>query len=248
MAKEQVDPKKIMGIIDDTKLKPFETFKSIKELIMEANELQTYSVCIEPIFLDFAREYIKSEQLKLKIAVVVDFPFGVNTTAARLEMLKNISVAADELDVVVQIGYVKSNRFDLVERDLTQLVKLAHEYGRVIKVIVEDAYTTLDEKKKLYVTVMKSNADFIKTGTGFEDEKYALSLNNKVGALAENIKLMAEMSRVHNPEIGIKGAGGIRTYNDVINLLESSEREPEPNRFRIGTSSARKIMESAPSH
>ena len=121
----------------------------------------------------------------------------------------------------------------------------AHLNNRLIKVIVEDAYTTVAEKKKLYELVMTSQADFIKTGTGFEDDKYAASIGNKTGAQVENVRLMAELSRKYNPDIGIKAAEGIHTYSDAIALLDASGRIADPLSFRIGASSTAKIKETA---
>jgi deoxyribose-phosphate aldolase len=91
---------------------------------------------------------------------------------------------------------------------------------------------------------MQSGADFIKTSTGFEERDYAEKIGNKTGAQIENVRLMAELSRRHNPGIGIKVAGGIRTYQQVLDLLRASERRPDPTQFRIGTSHMLSIIES----
>jgi len=88
-----------------------------------------------------------------------------------------------------------------------------------------------------------SGADFIKTSTGFEDPSYASSLGNQVGARVENVRLMAELSKAYNPNIGIKPAGGIRSVSQVMELLEASGRPLDPRLFRVGTSSARRIWE-----
>ena len=93
---------------------------------------------------------------------------------------------------------------------------------------------------------IESTISVIKTGTGFEDDKYAASMGNRTGAQVENVKLMAEFSRKYNPEIGIKAAGGIHTYSDAMALLEASGRTADPLRFRIGASSTAKIKETAP--
>ncbi|MEM0137379.1 MAG: deoxyribose-phosphate aldolase [Thermoplasmata archaeon] len=236
---------KILGLVDHTKLKPYETEDGIRSLIEEALELKTYSICIEPVYLELAREIVDNKKLGLKIAVVVDFPFGAGSTEARIKMINEYSDKADELDIVAQIGLVKSGRFDLVDEDLKNVVRASHDNGRIIKIIVEDAYTTLDEKKKLYTAVMKSGADFIKTGTGFEEKEYAQLLGNKTGAQVSNVEMMAEYSEKYNPDIGIKAAGGIHTYKDALDLLRASRREPDPMKFRIGASSTRKIKESA---
>jgi deoxyribose-phosphate aldolase len=242
-----IKTEELIKLVDHTRLKSFETDRSIKGLIDEASSLGTYSVCIEPNYLEFARNYIDSKHYNLKIAVVVDFPFGSGTTETRSLMMEKLSTMAEELDIVAPMGYVKSGRFDLVENDLKLVVGTAHLNHSLVKVIVEDAYTTLNEKKRLYELVMTSGADFIKTGTGFEDEKYAASIGNKTGAQVENVKLMAELSRKFNPNIGIKAAGGIHTYSDAISLLRASGRNADPLKFRIGASGTRKIMETAPS-
>ncbi len=246
MSEKSVNIDIVLKMVDHTKLKPFETEKDIRELIEEAVRLGTYSICIEPNYLKYSREFISSKHLVLKIAVVVDFPFGAGTTESRIMMVNEFSKMAEELDIVAQIGYVKSGQFDLVESDLTKVVDAAHRNNRLIKIIVEDAYTTLNEKKELYRIVMQSGADFIKTGTGFEDKEYAASLGNKVGAQVENVRLMAELSAKFNPGIGIKAAGGIHSYADAISLLQASGREADPKRFRIGASSTQKIKDSAP--
>ena len=245
MNHKSVSVEKVLKMVDHTKLKPFETEKSIRELIEEAAKLDTYSICIEPNYLKYSREFINAKHFDLKIAVVVDFPFGAGTTESRIMMINEYSKMAEELDIVVQIGFVKSKQFNLVEEDLKKVVQAAHNNNRVIKIIVEDAYTTLDEKKELYRIVMQSGADFIKTGTGFEDKEYAASLGNKTGAQVENVRMMAEFSARYNPSIGIKAAGGIHSYSDAINLLQASGREADPKRFRIGASSTQKIKDSA---
>ncbi len=92
---------------------------------------------------------------------------------------------------------------------------------------------------------MQSGADFIKTSTGFEERDYAEKLGNKTGgAQIENVRLMAELSRKYNPRIGIKVAGGVRTYQQVLELMRAAEREPDPMRFRVGTSHMMSIIES----
>jgi deoxyribose-phosphate aldolase len=240
-----VDFLQMMGMVDHTALKPFESENDIRGLISEAYLLGTYSVCIEPCYLELARKIIDEKGLNLKIAVVVDFPFGAGTTDARVMMVNKYSELADEIDIVVQIGMVKSGRFDVVEEDLKRVVRAAHINNRQIKVIVEDAYTTREEKRKLYKIVMKSGADFIKTGTGFEDKKYASSIGNKVGAQVENVRMMAKYSETYNKRIGIKAAGGIHTYAKAVALFHASGKEASPRMFRIGASGTRKLKESA---
>ncbi len=113
----------------------------------------------------------------------------------------------------------------------------------IIKIITEDAYTNIDEKRSLYSIVVDSGADFIKTGTGFEDRSYAESIGNVTGALPENVKLMADIAEEHGSGIGIKAAGGIKTYDQVVQIITSSRRDPVPSKIRIGASGTAKIYE-----
>ncbi|MEM3313539.1 MAG: 2-deoxyribose-5-phosphate aldolase, partial [Thermoplasmatales archaeon] len=126
-----VSVEKILGLVDHTKLKPYETEDGIRSLIEEALELKTYSICIEPVYLELAREIVDNKNLGLKIAVVVDFPFGAGSTEARIKMINEYSDKADELDIVAQIGLVKSGRFDLVDEDLKKVVRASHDNGRI---------------------------------------------------------------------------------------------------------------------
>ena len=236
--------KKVMGVVDHTLLKPYAGEKDIRKLIDEADQLKTYSVCIHPLFAKSARRYITRKGYNLKIAVTIDFPMGVFTTNARVKVLKSLSKDIDEADFVIQIGYVKSKKFSLVQKDVNKLVETAHENGKIIKFIVEDAYTTKDEKEKLYEIVCSSQADFIKTSTGFAEQEYTNSIGNKLtGANTDNVKLMAETIKRLNSKTGIKASGGIHSYQQITELLKASEKELDPRQFRLGMSSTRKIYE-----
>ncbi|MFP3044447.1 MAG: deoxyribose-phosphate aldolase [Thermocladium sp.] len=243
MSQEAMDIN-LARLIDHTNLKPYATTSDIERLIIEARELGTYAICINPIFIKFAREYINRHGFNLRIATVVDFPFGDSTTDVRIEMINKYAIHADELDIVAPMSLVKSKQFKEVEQDLKETIKAAHDLGKIIKVIVEDAYTTLEEKRELYRIVMMSNADFIKTSTGFEEKEYAAMLGNKVGAQIENVKLMAELSLKYNPRIGIKASGGIHSQEQALMLLRASGKPADPAQFRIGASRTRDILGS----
>ncbi len=240
-----VSTAEVMGVVDHSSLNAFASQDDIKRLIDEAIELSTHSVCIEPIHAQFAREYIAGRKAGIKVNIVLDFPLGALTTSARLGLLKSFSEVADEVDFVTQIGYLKSGRFDLIERDLQLLAREAHDNGILVKIITEDAYSTLSEKKKLYGIVCKSGVDFIKTTTGFDTSpssaNYAGSLGNSTGARPENVRLMADIADALNPDIGIKVAGGIRTLEQALSLNEASERPFDPKKFRLGISGTRAI-------
>ncbi|MGC9209921.1 MAG: deoxyribose-phosphate aldolase [Acidilobus sp.] len=234
----------IMGLIDHTLLRPYATLSQVESLVQEAAEFGCYSVCVNLVHVPLVRTLITRMGYRQKVCSVIDFPFGASTTDLRVEAVRRAAAwGADEVDVVAPITLVKSGLLEAVERDVRKVVSAAHQEGLVIKVIVEDAYTTRAEKESLYRIVMESGADFIKTGTGFEEQAYASSIGNQTGARVENVRLMAELSRRYNPQIGIKPAGGIRTVSQILELLEASERPPDPRRFRVGTSSARRIWE-----
>ncbi len=242
MEDEQI--KKIMNVVDHTLLKPYASQKDVKKLIDEANSLKTYSVCIHPLFAKFARKYITKNNYPLKLVVTMDFPMGVLTTNIRAKSIKAISKDVDEMDFVIQTGYVKSRKFNLVEKDINKLVETAHQAGKIIKFIVEDAYTTKEEKEKLYEAVCSSQADFIKTSTGFAEQEYSNSIGNKMtGADSENVKLMAETIKRLNSKTGIKAAGGIHSYEKVKELLNASGKELDPKQFRLGMSGTKDLYE-----
>ncbi|WP_291767227.1 deoxyribose-phosphate aldolase [Caldivirga sp. UBA161] len=234
----------IVGLIDNTYLRPYGSTREVEALIEDTAKYGAYSIVVNPVFLRYAREYMARKGYNFKVATVIDFPFGTNTTEARVDAIKHYSQYADEFDVVVPMGLVKSRLWSEVEYDIDTVVEAAHREGKVIKIIVEDAYTTGEEKLELYRIVIQSGADFIKTSTGFEERDYAEKLGNRTGAQIENVRLMAELSRRYNPRIGIKVAGGIRTYQQILDLMRAAEREPEPRRFRVGTSHIMSIIES----
>ncbi|MFB6470260.1 MAG: deoxyribose-phosphate aldolase [Vulcanisaeta sp. AZ3] len=234
----------IIGLIDSSYLRPYGSIRELELLIDESARYGAYAITINPLFLRHTKDYISRKGYSLKINAVVDFPFGAGTTEARIDAIMRYSHYADELDIVAPIGLVKSGMWDEVERDVNSVVEAAHKEGKIIKIIVEDAYTTREEKLELYRIVMQSGADFIKTGTGFEEKDYAERIGNRTGAQVDNVKLMAELSRRYNPRIGIKVAGGVRTYQQVLELMRAAEREPDPMRFRVGTSHLMDIIES----
>ncbi|PSN85100.1 deoxyribose-phosphate aldolase [Candidatus Marsarchaeota G1 archaeon BE_D] len=236
--------KDLIKLVDHTQLKAYAALEHIKNLVKEASVFGCYAVCVNPVYLDFVLNTIKQEGLALKACVVADFPLGCSTTELRRFSVENLAKkGAHEIDVVAPIALVKSHAFREVEEDIRELVKAAHSNGALIKVIVEDAYTTLEEKRELYKIVMQSGADFIKTSTGFEDSQFAQSLSNATGAQPSNVALIAELSRVYNPKIGIKVSGGIRSVEQIKTLLDASKRSAHPMSFRVGTSSTKKIWE-----
>ncbi len=232
----------IAGLIDHSSLKGYATWENIRKLLDEAMDFQTYSVCIEPIFSSKAGEYLREHKSNVKVDITLDFPLGAYTTEGREKLIDIYSESCDEVDLVVQTGYVRSGMFSEVEHDVNDLVDTAHSHGIAIKFITEDAYTNTEEKRRLYEIICRSKADFIKTSTGFAETEFAKSLGNGTGAAVENVKLMAETIKRVNSRIGIKVAGGIKSYSEAIDLLEASSMAPDPKKFRLGVSRTSQIL------
>ncbi len=237
------DVKTIMALVDHSSLKPWAAESDIKRLMDEASTFGNTAVCIEPVNAAFARNYRDRMKYRVKIDTVIDFPFGNQSTDSRSLLIGKAASASEEVDIVVQMPLVKAGKFDLIEKDTESVVKEAHRNGLVIKIITEDAYTTVEEKRKLYSLIVQSEADFIKTGTGFEDRNYAESIGNVTGALPENVRIMSEIAKDYGSKIGIKAAGGIRTYDQIVKIIENSGRDPVPEKIRIGASSTSKIYD-----
>lgn len=240
---ERLEINKIMNVTEHTLLKPYTKEKEIRKFIDEASALKVYGICINPLFAKSARRYITKKGYPLKITVTIDFPMGVLTTNARAKILKSIAKDVNEADFVVQLGYVKSKKFNAVQKDVNKLVDVAHQNNIIIKFIVEDAYTTKEEKEKLYEIVCSSKADFIKTSTGFAEPEYTSSIGNRIGADPENVRLMANTIKRLGSKTGIKVSGGIHSYQQVLDLLNASEKTLNPQEFRIGTSGTKKLYE-----
>ena len=241
----EYDVKKIAGLIDHSSLKGYATWENVRSLIDEASEFGTYSVCIEPLFAERARRYIDENKLDVVIDLTLDFPLGVLPTMTRENLITQFSGICEEVDLVTQIGLVRSGYFEDVEQDINRIVDTSHSNGLVIKIITEDAYTTPEQKKKLYEIVCRSKADFIKTSTGFAETDFAKTLGNETGAVVKNVELMAEIIKKTNSRIGIKVAGGIRSYTETLALLKASGMPPDPKHFRLGVSRTRQILSEA---
>lgn len=233
----------IMSLIDHTNLFSYATESDIKRLIDEASKFSTYAVCINPVHRKFARDYILSKKLPVKLSVVVDFPFGALETSDRVDLIQKFGRSVDELDIVIQVGKIKEGNLESVKRDVEAIVAAAHKVGKVIKIITEDPHLTAQEKESIYDIICASEADFIKTATTFDNKEYTSLLKNQSGAQPENIKLMAERSKALGSKIGIKASGGVRTYEQIKNLLSLAERAPHPDSFRVGCSRTASIYE-----
>ncbi len=207
----------ILSKVDHTLLSVDATWQDIKEIIDDGIKFKTASVCIPPCFIKQAKEYAND---KIKLCTVIGFPNGNATKECKcFETANAILNGADEIDMVINIGFLKEKRYDDILEEIN-FVKDACQ-GRILKVIIETCLLTQEEKIKMCELVEESGADFIKTSTGFSFD----------GAKKEDIILFSE----HIKTKKIKAAGGIKTLNDAEEfiLLGAS---------RLGTSRIVKLL------
>lgn len=208
------DPENIMSYVDLTNLKTTATGSDIEELIERAASLGTASVCVQPCFVKDAVRFSKG---RVAVCTVIGFPNGYSTTATKVFEAKDAcDNGASEIDMVININFVKSGRYDEVYEEITLIAEAVHAKGALLKVIIETCDLTEDEKVRLCKIVSEAKADFIKTSTGF----------GSAGAKAEDIVLMKKNI---SPDVRIKAAGGIRTVEAAKEMLDSGA-------IRIGAS------------
>ncbi len=206
----------ILKKVDHTLLKQDSTWNEIKIICDDAIKYNTASVCIPPSFVKQAKEYVSN---KMKICTVIGFPNGYNTTEVKVfETQDAIKNGADEIDMVINIGKLKEKKYDEILLEINKIKEACN--GKILKVIIETCLLTEEEKIKMCEIVSKSNADFIKTSTGF----------SKSGATIEDIKVFK-----NNIEgKGIKAAGGISSLEDAQEFLNNGAS-------RLGTSKLVKL-------
>jgi len=205
--------------IDHTLLKPSATTENIIQLCDEAKKYNFFAVCVNGSFVKLARrELINSN---VKIAAVVGFPLGATAPSIKvLETKTYINDGADEIDMVINIGMLKSKDFKYVENEI---IAVKNELGdRVLKVIIETCYLTDEEKRVVCKIAMKAGADFVKTSTGFGTN----------GATIADVKLIKEVLK---GQLSIKASGGISDKETALNYISLGVT-------RIGTSSGIKIV------
>lgn len=212
--------KNLAGYIDHTQLKPDTTKEQIDKLVEEARDNGFASVCINPYWVSYCSE--KLEGTDVKVCTVIGFPLGAVTTETKVFETKNaIKNGAAEVDMVINVGALKSGDLDIVKQDIEAVVNAAK--GKALtKVIIETSLLTKEEKIKACELAKQANADFVKTSTGFSGG----------GATIEDITLMRE---VVGPDMGVKASGGVRDQ-------ESTEALIEAGATRIGASAGVKII------
>lgn len=198
-----MDKKRILAAVDHTLLNVDATWEQVKTLCDEAVRYQVATVCLPPAYAAEAVDYLEG---KLPVCVVVGFPNGYSTRAAKVfEAREAIDNGAAEIDMVINVGFLKSGRYDAVLGEIRAVKDLCNEH--ILKVIVECCLLTEQEKIKMCELVTESGADYIKTSTGF----------SKGGATRDDVALLA---RHVGAGVKIKAAGGIRTLQDAREYLK----------------------------
>ncbi|MFE4024620.1 MULTISPECIES: deoxyribose-phosphate aldolase [Priestia] len=206
----------ITGIIDHTLLKADATEEQITVLAQEAKEYSFASVCVNPTWVKKAAELLKDAP-EVKVCTVIGFPLGATTSAVKaFETTNAIENGADEVDMVINIGALKDKNYDLVQSDIQSVVDAAKGKA-LVKVIIETALLTDEEKAKVSELAVKAGADFVKTSTGFSTG----------GATVEDVALMR---KTVGPDVGVKASGGVRGLEDAKAMIEAGAT-------RIGASS-----------
>ena len=214
----------IAGLIDHTLLKPEASREEIRKLCGEAARFGFASVCVNPWNVPLAAELLHGTNVK--VCTVVGFPLGATLPQVKIQEAEEaIKVGAQEIDMVINIGALKSGQDDLVESDIRGVVQASHRGRAICKVILETALLTVEEKVRALMACKRAGADFVKTSTGF----------SAAGATAEDVALMRA---VVGPEMGIKAAGGVRSFEDLKKMVRAGAT-------RIGASASVKIMEQA---
>lgn len=208
----------ILKMVDHTLLKQVSTWEEIKEICDDAIKYNTASVCIPPSFVKQAKQYVSE---KMKICTVIGFPNGYNTTQVKVfETQDAIKNGADEIDMVINIGSLKDKKYDEILSEINKIKEACN--GKLLKVIIETCLLTDEEKIKMCEIVSKSNADFIKTSTGFSTS----------GATIEDIKIFKN-NITQGKEI--KAAGGISSFEDAEEFIKNGAT-------RLGTSRLIKLF------
>jgi deoxyribose-phosphate aldolase len=213
----------VAGTIDHTLLKPDATEEQVVRLCEEARAHEFASVCINPCWVRLAARILAASPVK--VCTVVGFPLGANTPEIKaLETRRAVADGAQEIDMVMNIGAMRSGDYETVERDIRGVVEECR--GPVLsKVILETALLDDDQKVKACVLAQGAGADFVKTSTGFASK----------GATVKDVRLMRETV---GRRLGVKAAGGIRDYSTALEMLEAGAT-------RIGASASVMIVESA---
>jgi deoxyribose-phosphate aldolase len=191
--------------IDHTLLKPQATQEDILKLIEEAKVYDFASVCINPAWVKLAHEEL--QDTNVTVCTVIGFPLGATSTASKVYETKiAIEDGADEVDMVISVGELKSGNYDYVKDDIEKVVEASG--NKLVKVIIETCLLTDEEKIKACLLAKEAGADYVKTSTGFSTG----------GATTHDVKLMRQTVGEH---MGVKASGGIHTKEEMMDMIES---------------------------
>lgn len=214
----------IARLIDHTLLKPEATPDEIEKLCHEAREYRFAAVCVNPPYVKQCAQLLRGTDVA--VCTVVGFPLGAHTTEVKVfEAQQAITDGATEIDMVINIGALKAKQYDRVREDIRAVCDAAHARGAIVKVIIEAALLTDDEKVRACELAREAGADFVKTSTGF----------GPGGATVHDVALMA---RTVGGQLGVKAAGGIRSYEQAQAMVAAGAT-------RIGASAGVKIVAEA---
>tara|TARA_B100001939_G_C16720988_1_gene521202 strand:- start:8 stop:649 length:642 start_codon:yes stop_codon:yes gene_type:complete len=209
----------LSSLIDHTNLRPDALHSDIEILCKEAVQNKFASVCINPVYVSYAKSILKDENPK--VCSVVGFPLGADSEEMKYaEARFLIFQGVDEIDMVMNIAFLKERKLDLVKNETKKVVEAAD--GNCVKVIIETSLLNQDEKALACNIVMESGAAFVKTSTGFSSS----------GATLEDVRLIKKLV---GDRVGIKASGGIKTKNEALKLIEAGAT-------RIGTSRGVEII------
>jgi deoxyribose-phosphate aldolase len=212
----------IASLIDHTILKPETTAAQVRQLCEEAVRYKFASACVNPVFVPLVAEMLRGSSVK--VCSVAGFPLGATTTDAKVfEAQEAIQHGAQEIDMVMNVGALKSRDESAVEEDIRRVVDACHRGNAICKVILENCLLSDEEKARACKIAVNTGADYVKTSTGF----------SAGGATVEDVALMRALV---GTKIGVKASGGIRTLEDLKKMVAAGAT-------RIGTSSGVKIME-----
>ena len=214
-----LDRKDIAGLTDHSLLRPDASYTNIKRLCEEALQFGFCSVCINPCFIKISKELLTGSNVR--VTTVIGFPLGMTLTEVKVYEAMNASLlGADELDIVINIGALKSGDWETVRKDLSDVIMATK--GLIHKTIIETCYLDDNEKRRVIEIALDAGSEFIKTSSGY-------------GSRGARVKDIRFIKGIVGDAAGIKAAGGISTLKQVLNMLEAGAT-------RIGTSSGVKIM------
>ena len=215
-----ISPEELAALIDHTVLKPEAKRKKIQQLCEEARYYRFAAVCVNPVHVRYAAQLLADTPVK--VCCVVGFPLGATLSSVKAyEAREAVRQGAQEVDMVMNIGALRDGDYELVRSDIEAVVSAADQ--ALVKVILETGLLTDDEKRQACLLAKEAGAAFVKTSTGF----------GPIGATPHDVKLMRDTV---GSSMGVKAAGGIRTFKDALRLIEAGAN-------RLGTSSGIAIVE-----